>query len=178
MTKSKALDNISTSYKYNELDSKLISGLLSIIPEKQVEYFKSIANQLSDYAYWFLLSTLWVDNSTIASVSEWKQLFKEKRPSRQISFMKPDELAKFKALPNKLFLYRAHSKNEEDWISYTLDIKTATEFATRKNVNEIVEYKTKKSNCLALLLRREESEIICLDKKMVKKKRIIKINGG
>ncbi|PEH49583.1 hypothetical protein [Enterococcus faecium] len=170
------MKNISTSFQYNELDAKLMSRVVVTASEKKMDLFQEVSSQLSDYAYWFLLSTLWVKESNFAPISTWKKLFAEKRPNRQISLMKPDELAAFKKLPNKLNLYRAHSKDESDWISYTLDLKTAIEFAERKKVDEIVEYKVKKHDCQTLFLRRGETEIICLDKTLAKKKRVIIIN--
>lgn len=159
---------ISTCFKYRELDARLIYEVMSIETNLRIDFFKSIANQLSDYAYWFVLSTLWIDDSQIAPISVWKKLFSDKRANQKLSLMKPNEVKAFNALPNKLTVYRAHSKTEKDWISYTLDKKTAIEFARRKQIRNIQEYKIKKNNCIALFLRREESEIICLDKNMAK----------
>ncbi|NBA28534.1 hypothetical protein GVK83_13155 [Enterococcus hirae] len=168
--------NISTSFKYNEEDARLISIIMTTQAEKKLQVFQEVADKLSDYAYWFLLSTMWVKSSDYAPISSWKKFFSEKRLNKAISLMKPDELTAFKNLPSKLTAYRAHSKDENDWISYTLDLKTAIEFAERKKVNEIMEYKIKKHDCLALFLRRGETEIICLDKSLAKKKRVIIVN--
>lgn len=170
------MNNVSTCFKYNETDARLISQLLTTDSQKSLVFFEENEIYLSDYAYWFLLATMWVDDSAIASVSTWINLFSAKRANRKLSLMKPNELTMFNKLPNKLTVYRAHSKDEIEWISYTLDLKTAIEFAERKKVAEIVEYKIKKHDCLALFLRREEAEIICLDRNMAKKSRIIKIN--
>lgn len=170
------MKNISTGFKYNETDARLMSIIMTTQPERKIEVFQEMANQLSDYAYWFLLSTMWVKDSNYAPISVWKKLFNEKRMNKAISLMKPDELTALKNLPSKLTAYRAHSKDESDWISYTLDLKTAIEFAKRKQVDEIVEYKMKKHDCQALFLRRGETEIICIDKTLAKKKRVILIN--
>lgn len=170
------MKNISTSFKYNERDARLISIIMTTQPGEKMEVFLELANQLSDYAYWFLLSTLWVKDSNYAPISVWKKLFSGKRRNKAISLMRPEELTAFTNLPSKFLAYRTHSKNENDWISYTLDLKTAIEFAEMKKVNEVVEYKIKKHDCLALFLRRGETEIICLDKTLAKKKRAILIN--
>ncbi|GGD02196.1 hypothetical protein [Enterococcus wangshanyuanii] len=169
------MNNVSTCFKYNETDAKLISQLMTVDSPKSLVFFQENEIYLSDYTYWFLLATMWVDDSAIASVSTWINLFSVKRANRKLSLMKPDELAMFNRLPNKLTVYRAHSKDETDWISYTLDLDTAREFATRKEVEEIVEYKIKRHDCLALFLRREEAEIICLNRKMARKVRVIQI---
>lgn len=164
------MSNISTAFRYNKSDAKLLSRFMSTDPNAQFEVFKSISSELTDHAYWFLLSTMWVNESQIAPISDWKNLFSARRANRNISIMKPNELAAFKALPNKLTLYRAQKANEVDWISYTLDKETALKFARIKDTGEVNEYKVKKYDCLALFLRRGETEIICLDKEKVKLK--------
>ena len=152
-----------------------MSQFLVTKTNQQMDYFLSIEEQLTDHAYWYLLTTMWVNESSFYPIDGWIKLFSAKRSNRLVSVMKPDELALFKKLPKKLTLYRAHSENETDWISYTLDPETAVKFAKMKNTNEIIEYKVKKHDCYSLFLRREEAEIICLDKSFVKKIREIKI---
>lgn len=169
------MENISTAFKFNESDAKLMTRFITAKTNQQMDCFLSIEAQLTDYAYWYLLTTMWINESTIYSIEGWKKLFSAKRSNRLVSVMKPDELTLFKQLPSKVRLYRAHSEDETDWISYTLDPETAIKFAKMKNINEIVEYKVKKHDCYALFLRREESEIICLDKSFVKKVKVIKI---
>ncbi|MGM0337675.1 hypothetical protein [Enterococcus sp. AZ007] len=170
------MKNISTAFKFNESDAKLISQFLVTKANQQMDCFLSVEAQLTDYAYWYLLTTMWINESTIYPISAWKKLFFAKRANRLVSIMKPNELTLFKKLSNKLILYRAHSKNETDWISYTLDLETAVKFAKMKNVDEVVEYKIKKHDCYALFLRREESEILCLNKDLAKKIRSIKVD--
>lgn len=166
--------NISTAFKYSASDAEIMKKLLVTNPDEQVDYFERISNQLSDYAYWFLLSTMWVKEAAIAPISEWKRLFSAKRPNRSISLMKPDEMVLFKKLPNKLTVYRAHA-DETDWISYTLNPQIAVKFANIKNVNEVAEYKLKKHDCVALFLRRDEMEVLCMDKELAKRTRTITV---
>ena len=78
---------ISTSFKYNERDARLISIIMTTQSGKKIEVFQELANQLSDYAYWFLLSTLWVKDSNYAPISVWKKLFSGKRRNKAISLM-------------------------------------------------------------------------------------------
>ncbi|MDT2422424.1 hypothetical protein P7D66_08545 [Enterococcus avium] len=166
------MNNISTAFKYNASDAEIMKKLLVIHPDEQVGYFERKSNQLSDYAYWFLLSTMWVKEAAVAPISQWMRLFSAKRPNRRISLMKPNEMALFKKLPNKLTVYRDHA-DETDWISYTLNPQTAIKFANMKNVNEVAEYKLKKHDCLALFLRRDEMEVLCMDKELAKRTRTI-----
>lgn len=169
------MKNISTAFKFNESDAKLMTRFITAKTNQQMDCFLDIEDQLTDYAYWYLLTTMWINESTIYPISTWKKLFSAKRANRLVSIMKPNELALYRKLPNKLILYRAHSKNETDWISYTIDLETAFKFAEMKNVDEVVEYKIKKHDCYALFLRRDESEIICLNKDLAKQIRIIMI---
>lgn len=170
--------NVSTAFKYSESDAKLISAFMHTEPRNQMEFFRNIAEQLSDYAYWFLLSTMWVNESNVAPISVWKELFSSKRSNRSVSVMKPDELTAFKRLPSKLKVYRVHSEAAPDWISYTLDSKTAIQFSGIKDVREFTEYRVKKYDCLGLFLRRGEAEIVCLDKELAKPMRVIKVCSG
>lgn len=164
------MKNISPAFKYNKTDAGLIADLMLALPEKRIELFQKVADQLTDYAYWFVLSNLWVNDSRIAPIAVWKEMFSVKRASRDISLMKPDELKRLKELPNKLTVYRLHSKGETDWISYTLNIETAFAFSGIKGGGELVSYQLKKRDCLALFLRRGEAEIICLNKEWAKRK--------
>lgn len=85
--------------------------------------------------------------------------------------MKPNELRIFKTLPNKLTIYRAHRPNETNWIAYTLDKEMAFWFAKNRGTNQIDEYRIKKKDVLAVFLRREESEVLVLDKNIPKYQR-------
>lgn len=110
----------------------------------QLLSLKSVANELSDYAYWFMLSTLWVSYSGFSDLELWKELFSSNRPNKSISLMKPDELSALKKLPNKITVYRAHRQKETDWIAYTLDKNIADRFARERGTSEITAYKVKK----------------------------------
>jgi len=127
-------------------------------------YFNKVKNKLSDYAYWYFLSTLWVSFSGNTNINLWIKLFSSKRPRRETSIMKPSELIKYEQLPDIIEAYRAHRENETNWISYTINPFTAAKFAIHRKSNEIKKYNIKKRDIIALFLRRNEYEIICLDK--------------
>ncbi|MBM7580040.1 hypothetical protein [Jeotgalibacillus terrae] len=55
-------------------------------------YFEKKASKLSDYAYWFYLSTCWVSYTGWSDLQKWKKLFNSKRPDRMKAIMKPFEV--------------------------------------------------------------------------------------
>ena len=160
--------DVSPSFIWNPVDASIAKKLVTLegTPEAIV-HFSSICNKLTDYAYWFFLSTLWVKYTGWSDLELWKRLFSSDRPGRLKSIMKPSELDKFKILPYNVTIFRAHRPEESDWIAYTLDKDIATRFADERKVNSIKEYKVRKKDIAALFLRRGEQEIIVLDKSKV-----------
>lgn len=132
-----------------------------------ITYFAKVCEKLTDYSYWFLLSTLWVSYTGYSEIELWKKLFGSDRPKRKQSIMKPSELKAFNHLPFQITIYRAHRPNEDDWIAYTLDPMIAARFAKERGVDTFSEYVVKKRDVLALFLRRGEKEIIVLDKSKI-----------
>lgn len=98
----------------------------------------------------------------------WRRLFTAGRPRRQTSIMKPSELQEFEALPATFTAYRSHRPNEMDWIAYTLDRELADRW-TEQRGGYTAAYRLRKKDCLALFLRRGESEILMLSPKLAKK---------
>lgn len=163
-------ENVSTAFVPNQTDNFIIRNLLPYEGTPMaITKFKECCNELSDYAYWFMLSTLWVSYSGFSDLELWKELFSSNRPNKSISLMKPDELSALKKLPNKITVYRAHRQKETDWIAYTLDKNIADRFARERGTSEITAYKVKKIDILAYFTRRGEQEIIVINKSKVKK---------
>lgn len=157
--------NISHHFKEDLYDQKVARKLIELEGTPHaVTYFAEVCDGLSDYGYWFFLSTCWVSYSGWSDLNLWKRLFSSDRPARNASIMKPDELTFFKLLPYKFKVYRAHRAGEEDWIAYTLSMDKAVHFATQRGVTEIKSYWVKKFDALAYFERRGEREIILLDK--------------
>lgn len=129
-----------------------------------ITYFSEKSGALSDYSYWFLLSTLWISYTGFSELEHWKTLFGSNRKKRKGSIMKPSEERRFDALPHAITVYRAHRPGETDWIAYTLDEQTVKRFAAERGVSTYSEYQVKKRDALALFLRRGEHEIIVLDR--------------
>lgn len=161
-------NDISHNFRWNPKDASIAKKLLSL--EKTplaIEYFAKNCEKLTDYGYWFLLSTLWVSYSGWSDLELWKRLFSANRPRKKTSIMKPSELKAYEHLPWFVTAYRSHRKNETDWIAYTLDKNIAIRFAKERGVKSIKEYRIKKKDIIALFLRRGEQEIIVLDKEKV-----------
>ncbi|GIO10218.1 hypothetical protein J31TS6_62460 [Brevibacillus reuszeri] len=158
------MNDISPYFKWNPIDAEIGKKLLEYEATPQaVTCFAEVCEQLTDYAYWFFLSTIWVSYSGQSDLQLWKKLFSSDRTKRKKSIMKPSEVKAFETLPYEILAYRAHREGETDWISYTLDWKTAVRFAQERGVNEIIEYRLRKKDVLALFLRRGEQELLMLD---------------
>lgn len=157
--------DVSTAYKFTPRDKELVELIMPHEATPQaIIIFNNHKKEFSNYAYWFVLSTLWVSYTGYSDLNLWRELFSSTRPNKAISLMKPSELKELAKLPNKLIVYRAHRDNETDNIAYTLDYQTAQRFARERHVDEVKAYRVKKRDVLALFLRRGESEIIVLDK--------------
>lgn len=130
-----------------------------------VIHFSENCSQLTDYGYWFLLSTLWVSYTGWSELELWKRLFKARRQGRMECLMKPKEMEFYRLLPQQVLCYRAHRPGERDWISYTLDLDIARRFAKEREVATLSAYQILRRDLLALFLRRGEYEVLCLDRK-------------
>ena len=130
-------------------------------------FFVDHCDRLTNYEYWFFLSTLWVSYTGWSDLNLWKRLFSSNRSKRKDCIMKPSEVQAYERLPYFVTIYRAHRPNETDWIAYTLDENIAKRFAQERGVKHFSKYKVKKNDILALFLRRGEQEVIVLDKSKV-----------
>ncbi|MGG3012270.1 hypothetical protein ABEO98_22650 [Brevibacillus parabrevis] len=147
------LHDVSPYFKWNLIDQQIGNNLIEYeATPRAVTYFSEVCDRLTDYAYWFFLSTIWVSYSGHSDLQLWRKLFSSDRPKRRKSIMKPSEVKVFETLPYEITAYRAHREGETDWISYTLDWKIAVRFAQERGVNEITEYRLRKKYVLALFL--------------------------
>lgn len=156
--------NISPVFRPDGYDAEVAAELLKFEGTgSAVVRFSELADGLSDYAYWFILGTLWVSYSGGSDLDLWKRLFASPRRLRKVSLMKPDEYRAFKALPAKMTVFRAHREGETDWISYSLDPAAAAQFAVQRGAESIRAYRIYKRDVVALFLRRGESEVLVID---------------
>lgn len=139
-----------------------------------IQRFAQVQSLLGDYWYWFTLGTLWVSYSGWSDLELWRQLFRAGRRRRNSSIMKPSEWEAFRALPETITAYRSHRPTETDWISYTLDPELADRWTGQRG-GHTQEYWIKKEHCIALFLRRGESEILMLNPR---KARAVQTKGG
>ena len=162
--------DISANFQPNATDATVAKGLLAYEGTPlAILYFAKHCDALSDYAYWFLLGSLWVSYSGWSDLALWRHLLQSDRPKRTTSLMKPSEWESFKRLPEKITAYRAHRQGETDWISYTLDKTVAERFVQSRDSGHIVEYELRKKDVHALFLRREEQEILMLTPRLAKR---------
>lgn len=162
----KTPNDVSPAFHGNRMDSDIASKLLNMENNvsSAVKYFRNNQQYLSNYAYWFILSVMWVKDAEAAELECWKRLFRSDRPDRIRCIMKPSEIEALKQLPDLITAYRAHRPGETDWISYTTDIDVARKFAGRHKTDGIVEYQIRKHDVFAFFTRRQESEILLMDK--------------
>lgn len=156
--------DISPAFKPTIVGTKIAKRVLRFEGTgRAIVEFNKHKTKLDDYTYWFLLSCLWVSYTGWSELSLWRNLFSSGRSNRSISIMKPSELIAFNKLADSLTVYRAKRENESDCIAYTLSIDVAKQWALRRNVKVIHEYRVSKKCVLALFLRRNEEEIIVLN---------------
>lgn len=170
------MTDISPDFVYNATDAAIVRRLtlLAETPRAIVEFDRK-CRRLSDYGYWFGLSTLWVSYTGFSDLRRWKRLFASDRPRRDTSLMKPSELAAWRRLPDEFPAFRAHRADEDDWIAYTLDPTTAARFARERGILEVTEYRIRKADALCLFLRRGESEVLVLDRTKPERVRTIPV---
>ena len=80
-------NDISKEFKWNPCDAIIGRKLIELeeTPEA-IKYFAQRCNELTDYAYWFFLSTLWVSYSGHSDLELWKRLFSSDRSKRKNKF--------------------------------------------------------------------------------------------
>lgn len=137
--------------------------------------FAKSKNDLSDYDYWCLLGILYIHGGYWSFITPnlWRLLLSSSRPHRNM-IMQPFERRVLKNLPEKVVCYRIHhSKEEHDWISYTISRQTIPKIvkAYRKNdaFYSVEKFEVAKQDIDFFFGRNYEDEIVVLDRSKVKK---------
>ena len=133
----------------------------------RVAAFKDIQKQLGDATYWQLLTQIWVDTENqYAYLKDWKKLLASDRGDRH-DMMNDEDRQALRSLPDEVTIYRGCQKGlNENGLSWTLDKSKAEFFANRFGKKGIIlERKIPKSEIVALLTVRGETEIIWEGKK-------------
>ena len=128
----------------------------------RLDAFTLIQSKLSDTQYWSLLSEIWTDTENQwQGLNKWKQLLSSNRPSRHY-LMNEEEFNLLQSLPDEVTIYRGCQAGiNENGLSWTLNKKKAEFFAKRFSKEGIIlERKIPKSNIIAFLNGRGESEVI------------------
>ena len=133
----------------------------------RLQAFIEIAPQLPDTKYWSILSGIWTDTENQwQNLEQWKELLSANRSSRHY-LMDESEIQLLNSLPELVTIYRGCVKGlNEDGLSWTLDKAKAEFFANRFSKEGIIlERAIPKSDIIAVLTGRGESEVICEVKK-------------
>lgn len=164
-------DDVSPLFQLDERSSAILVDILPYEGTPEAIFrFADCCDGLTDYWYWFMLGVLWVNYTGWSSLDLWRELFASRRPNRQQCLMKPHELREFRGMPERLTVYRAHRREEQDWVSYTLSLETARRFLESRPEGHVTEYTVRKRSVLALFLRRGEQEVLVLDRRDARRK--------
>ena len=130
----------------------------------RLQAFQEIQDRLTDIGYWHLLGEVWIDTENAwQSIKTWRSLFNSKR-SHSHYIMDEVEQEMYGNLPSKFTIYRGCSYENENGISWTLDKDKAEFFANRCSTfgrkGKVIYREIDKKNTVALLLGRNEQEII------------------
>lgn len=130
----------------------------------RLEAFIHLVRSLNDVEYWRLLSDIWIDTENQhAYLQEWRALLKSDRECREEMMSDEDKVA-FSALPTLVTVYRGCQKGlNENGLSWTTDRNKAEFFAHRfRKQGMVLERQVRKSEIVAMLTGRGESEVIVL----------------
>ena len=133
----------------------------------RVEAFKKIEKQLGIVNYWQLLTQVWIDTENqYAYLKDWKKLLSADRGDRN-DMMNDEDKESLRLLPEEVTIYRGCQEFlNENGLSWTLDKSKAEFFANRFGKKGIIlERKIPKSEIVALLTVRGETEVIWEEKK-------------
>ena len=133
----------------------------------RLQAFISIAKDIPDAKYWSLLGGIWTDTENQwQNLEQWKELLSSERGERNY-LMDETEIQLLNSLPELVTIYRGCVKGlNEDGLSWTLDKAKAQFFANRFSKEGIIlEREIPKSDIIAVLTARGESEVICEVKK-------------
>lgn len=168
-----------TGFGYNgfqKLSPTGITTLKKMIKDQEkgdavVDFVKASANnQLSDYDYWALLGILYIHGgyTNFMTPQHWRLLFANWREGRNY-VMQPFEIKRLRNLDDQVTCYRIHhSKDEDDWISYTINPNLLKVFKkSYEQINafyNIEKFIVNKRDIDFYFGRNHEDEIVVLDR--------------
>lgn len=145
------------------------SVFLSVPASEKISVFMTHKDKFTDEDYWINLAEAYtLQNYKKIPYKVYYELFSAKKLNRE-RLMSDEELKILKKLPSEIKIYRGGSLTEEKskryGISWTLDKKTAENFAEVKKIRDkkdmkVFELTISKSLVIAYFNQREEDEII------------------
>lgn len=169
---SNALINAQFIFKKKEADKAKDAkdyGKYIALHEKPFRFqaFNEICSNLTDQEYWETLGWIWTDSENLFEIKNLDSLLRSNR-SAQTKMMRREEIATLEELPDKLAIYRGYKLPDRKIAhSWTLAYTSAWWFANRYKQNGfIVRGEIDKKDVIALMLRRNEMEIIALPEKV------------
>ena len=137
--------------------------------------FAKSRKDLTDYDYWCLLGILYIHGGYWSFITPdlWRLLLSSSRPQRNM-IMQPSDHKILEGLPENVICYRIHhSKEEHDWISYTISSwlisKFVKEYREHDAFYSVEKFEVAKQDIDFFFGRNYEDEIVVLDRSKVKK---------
>lgn len=129
----------------------------------RMEKFAEIKSLLTNKEYWELLGSIWSDSENLWQYGPMlDRLINSFRPGRE-AMMGDDEKEFLANLPDELVVYRGHQMVNRRGYSWTMSYWRAKWFAERfqQARTGVLAGSVKKSDIIAVLLGRNEYEVIC-----------------
>lgn len=124
-------------------------------------------DSLEPQNYWYVLSTLWIKDSRLFPLAEWREYFTAQKSHREYLMCQTEQVMR-RMLSRDVTAYRATLPGETDYFNYTLDYDVAELFSLRKRGSVIEAYHIPVGAIIALFLRRNEYEIIVMDRERIR----------
>lgn len=153
-----------------KISNNYISYVFSHERYYRLKAFRDICEWMSDFDYYKLLSSIWIDAKDFNSQKDlWRSTLAERWVTRK-HFMSEEEKIVFGKFSNKFKVYRGYeasvNQNNKFGLSYTLDRKQAETFAKKfGRKGRVWSREVNKEDVFAYINRKEEKEIIILPKK-------------
>lgn len=136
----------------------------------RMEKFTEIIDEIDDKEYWKLLGSIWSDSENLWQYgSMLGHLLNIPRPGRE-NMMDEDEQKFIAQLPEEFTVYRGHQIRNRLGYSWTLSYYRAKWFSERfqQSKKGVVAGTIQKKDVIAVLLGRNEFEIVCHPKSLKK----------
>lgn len=155
--RSKLVRNVFTLSRYDEAVMSELGFLSEEDPEIILKTFIELKDNLSDPAYWSILTTIWNSYPTLGSSDVWAGLFSVVRDKRRKTLMSTKEFKMWDKLPKEIKLTR--NVNGFDILYYM--VPEAEQFRPELSTEMI-----RKEHVVAYFERRKEFLVVNRSKKL------------